>query len=394
MTWRSRCWIAATLATALSASTPPKSQAGFYTEQATVDVHTSSPTTLPPITTVIQAVNGSGRTFTNTYGSAVIDGSTSALVRSVGVLVINDVDLKNSAVDSGVLGPGVGTQRLVVAFALDGHTIVTASGAPTVEFTSGGAGIWQAPNVFIKDDATQWFNNFTQPVYQTQIAPQTNVFVGNGDTLGGLSPGSLAFAAADTNLSAQNLATSNLLQGTLLFNETSDPGTNSLAYALMGGTQTGFLNTTTNFQSANGITGATIDSLLAISNQTVGSQSDANALLNGNTSGGGTATAKQAVVNELAKFFGLSLLTNGAFEGYFATFGSGGAMDYLPASGPVFGTNGDFSSTASVELYPGLAAVPVPEPASIALWALGSVMTGLFARSHARQALRHGPRLV
>lgn len=385
MPWRSTLRVALAL-TAIAIAMPVSgANAGFYTEQATVDAHTTAPVTAPPIGNVIQIVTGSGRTFTNTYGSTLINGSPSALVRSAGVLVINDLDLKGGAADSGTLGPGVGTQRLVVAFALDGHTVSLANGAPTALFTSGGVGVWQAPNIFNKDDATQWFNDFKQPIWEGKIASQTNVYVGNGDTLGGLSPGSLAFHASDINLSSQNLSISNLLQGTLLFNETADPGVSSLAYTLMGGTQSGFLNTTTDYQAANGIPGVNVDSVLAVESNTVGSESDANALLNSDTSGGGTAAEKQAVVNNLAAFFGLSLLTSGGFSGNFATFGSGTVSDYTPAPGSVFGTNGDFSSTAAVQLYPGLAAA-VPEPGSLGLLVLGSVMMGAFVHVQRRYA--------
>ncbi len=251
-------------------------------------------------------------------------------------------------VDSAVNGPGTGSQRLVIAFALDGHTVVSPSGVPTVDFTSGGLGIWQAPTDFNKDDPTQWFNNFSQPLDVLSLATPTDIYVGNGDTLGGNSPGTLVFPSSQVNLSSSNAGDQTLLQGTILFNQTSDPGVSPAVYASLGGTQSQFLN---------------VNSLLAVSNQTVGGQGAASDLLNADTSGGGTAAQKQAVVNNLASFFGLSTLTDGSISGSFATFGSGGASDYLPASGPVFGTNGDFSSTSEVELYPGSS---VPEPSSLA----------------------------
>jgi hypothetical protein len=267
----------------------------------------------------------------------------------VGVLIISGIKTGPSGGQtfSGIVDPAAPTHSLVVAFALDGHTI--GPGAPTVQFTSGGAGVWQAPTVINTDDASTWFSNFANPIYQTVLSSPTDIFIGNGDTLGGHNPGDLAIPSAQVNLSSINAANPTLIQGTLLFNEPFAQD---------------FINTIPH----NGV-----DSILAIANQTIGNQMAASNLLNQDTAGGGTAAQKQAVVNALAAFFGLSNL--GGANTAFATFGSGTSTDYLPGGpGPL--DAGDFSATATVQLYSG---ANVPEPSTFGLMAIGTAAIGLFA---------------
>jgi hypothetical protein len=275
------------------------------------------------------------------------------LVRAVGIIVISGLNTASGGTFSGITGPGAAGTGLVVAFALDGHTI--APGSPTVQFTSGGSAFWTEAANFTRDDPTKWFANFNNPIYATALAAPTDIFIGNGDTLGGHAVGSLAIPASSVDLSSINLGNQSLIQSTLLFNETFDPNH--------------FIDTTPH----NGL-----DSLLAVANQTssLGSatnQQNASDLLNTNTAGGGTAAQKQAVVNAIAGFFGLSNL--GGPNTQFADFGSGTATDYQPTQAGI--NSFDFSATATVELYSG---ANVPEPSAVTLMAIGTCAIGLFAR--------------
>ncbi len=331
---------------ALAVATASPVQAAFFTEQSTVQVQSLVPPA-GPISPAILIETGAGRTFTNTYG---LDRSGDALVRSVGVIVINDVKTgpNGGQTFSAIVDPAAPTHALVVAFALDGHT--TGPGSPTVQFTSGGAGVWQAPTNLNTDDASTWFSNFSNPIYQTVLSTPQDIFIGNGDTLGGHNPGDLAIPAPLVNLSSINAANPTLIQGTLLFNEPFPQN---------------FINTNT--------PNSGIDSILAIANQTIGNQTSASNLLNADTPGGGTAAQKQSVVNALAAFFGLSNL--GGPNTAFATFGSGTSTDYRPGGpGPL--DAGDFSATATVELYSG---AEIPEPSTFGLMAIGTAAIGLFA---------------
>ena len=326
-------------------------QAEFFTQQSTVNVQALLPSvTGAPIAGTTLIDSGTGRTFTNTYG---VDASGDALVRAVGVIVVSGINTALGGTFSGITGPGAGGTGLVVAFALDGHTI--APNSQTVQFTSGGAGFWQQAGNFTRDDPTKWFANFANNIYSSALTSPKNIFIGNGDTLGGHAVGSLAIPSSSVNLSSINLGNQSLIQSTLLFDETFDPNH--------------FIDTTPHIGP---------DGLLAVANQTssLGSstnQQAASDLLNTNTSGGGTAAQKQAVVNAIAAFFGLSNL--GGANTAFADFGSGTATDYQPTG---VGLNAfDFSATATVQLYSG---ATVPEPSAATLMAIGTIAIGLFAR--------------
>src|SRR5438874_10895512 len=180
--------IAAAMMAMVAAFATSAVQASFYTELATVNINGTSPVTLPPIPNVGIIDTASGRVFTNSTG---INPDGSVDVRSVGVLIFSGVTQSGGNTINGLQGPGADLPRIAVAFALDGHTIAGPGGAPTVQFTSGGAGFWQASPTFNRDDPTQWFNDFKAPIWTSAIAAQTNIFIGNGDTVGGFSPGSL-----------------------------------------------------------------------------------------------------------------------------------------------------------------------------------------------------------
>jgi hypothetical protein len=265
----------------------------------------------------------------------------------VGVIVMNDVKTgpNGGHTFNGITDPASPGHSLVVAFALDGHTIAAAN--PTVLFTSGGAGVWQAPLNLNTDDASTWFSNLNSPIYQVGLAKPTDIFVGNGDTLGGLNPGDMKYSSSAVNISVVNggLQGGNV-QGTLLFDEK---------------TPQDFINT---------IPHVGLDSILAIASQTIGSATFASNLLNADTPGGGTAAQKQSVANALAAFFGLSNL--GGANTAFATFGSGTITDYTPAANNL----GDFSATAAADLFSG---AEIPEPSTFGLMAIGTAAIGLFA---------------
>lgn len=337
--------------------------ADFFTEQATVNASAqfySSPA--PPITQSILLDTGGGQVFSNTYG---VDASGDALVRSVGVIVLNNINTAGNGTASGVFGPGATHTQLIVAFAVDGHT--TGPGSPTLQFTSGGAGIWNAATNFTSADASKWFTNPNNlagtEIWGSTLAPPTNVLVGNGDNFGGTSPGGLFASASTVNMTSIDAVNHQLIQGLLLFNESFDPNH--------------FLDTTTNFQG--GGLGGLVDAIAASPHLIIGTQQFASDLLNSDTvpAGSGTAAAKQSVVNNLAAFFGLSLLTSGGFSGNFATFGSNTDTDYRPGAAGLNST--DFAATANVALRPGLNSV-IPEPSTFGLMAIGSAAIGFFAR--------------
>jgi hypothetical protein len=352
----------------LMAATP--AQADFYTSKSTIDVNGETPGGTPvgpPVINGIQVVEGGGRLFTNSY-AVTVDGVV--LVRTVGAVLIDQIIRDPGSNVNDVEGPGSSTTTLLVAFAIDGHTI----SATEALFTSGGFGIWIAGE-FDSDDPTTWFDDFSNPLYKAVLVDGQDIIVGDGDTLGGNSPGDVVFTASEVNVSAANSGSPGALaQGKFLFYEEDDPVPDD--YDDQNGTsdQTEFLD----------VSGAAIEAIFSIVNQTFGSAALSSSLLNADTPGGGTAAAKQAVINAIAAYFGLSLLDDGGGNtGNFAAFGAGAgnALDYRPTGSGV-NSPGDFSATISVQSYPGA----VPEPSSLVLLSVGSLVGGLYHRNRRKKA--------
>src|SRR5438445_6129359 len=160
---RFKNWAIVGAMVALGAASSATAQASFFTELATVDMGVINPLGAPaasPTLHVADIIQGNGQVFTNTYGIDFATGG--AFVRIVGVTLITATSDNFGVQSGGTLGgPGLGTQELIVAFALDGHTTAAAPNVAT--FTSGGFGVWQSqipagvlPGTFNPKDPTTW----------------------------------------------------------------------------------------------------------------------------------------------------------------------------------------------------------------------------------------------
>jgi hypothetical protein len=336
----------------------------------------------------IDTMTSNGKTFTNTYvnpGDPFVAGTR--FVRSI--VATQVTTLKNTTTYNGIELQG-GNEIVVIA-AVDG--VLVAPGVAL--FTSGRMGLVSVtPGSFNSNDPTSWGLSVTGDgmggslvdtvagsfFTEYQLLGQDYSTWNNGDYV--------LFSTTQMNTSSVDLwAGQEQIEGRFNFGEDSplgaDPGD-------------GFV-TTTPIDVMPGVPGPvnipdlpTIEGLLGTTEDVIEQLLLAaiTAPTNPDPLGGAPlpnwGLGSENILNAIGMWGFGTIVTTGGIDDGFADWGAGTVADFIPAFSGGINTSGDFRATNDTNSRPTLQ--PIPEPATVAIWAVGLMGAVGFNRLRRRKA--------
>jgi hypothetical protein len=323
----------------------------------------------------IEVMVAQGRTYVNGYVDGGAVGAPPALgdrIRTVFAVEITSAT--NGVANSPVLGPGAGTNSMVLIGALDGLTVgFDGSGNAIVAFGAGRAGIVNpALTGFLSNDPETWGAGATAAAVGAATSAEWSMEV----TSDAVAPdnGFALFIPGGT-LNTASIDPVNLLQtsGRFKFVEDSTAGDNpgdAFVTPLPSAGVQAFIN------AFGGLEG-----LVATSDLDLEATLDL-------TAEGLIGAADLAILNAIAAWAGLGDL--GGAGTAFAT-----ALD-TTAGGPYAATaweiapgniasSGDFRSQGTIDIFPVVQLTAIPEPSTICIWAVGLVGVSVCQRLRSRR---------